>query len=54
MLDEAGRDCVPVSVDGGVDGGNASLIRQAGADILVAGSFIARSPDRAGAVLMLR
>lgn len=54
MLDDAGRRGVPVSVDGGVDGENASLIRQAGADILVAGSFIARSPDRAGAVLRLR
>ena len=54
MLDQAGRDRVPVSVDGGVDGANASPIRQAGADILVAGSFIARSPDRSEAVRRLR
>ncbi len=43
-----------LSVDGGVDAGNAAACREAGADILVAGTFICRAPDRAAAVRALR
>ena len=53
-LDELGRHGAIVSVDGGVDSGNAALLRRAGADMLVAGSFIVRSPDRSSAMEALR
>ncbi|MDM7992848.1 MAG: ribulose-phosphate 3-epimerase [Candidatus Fermentibacter sp.] len=53
-LDELGRDDALVSVDGGVDSSNAALLRNCGADMLVAGSFIARSSDRAAAMEALR
>lgn len=43
-----------LSVDGGVDAANAAACREAGADILVAGTFICRAPDRAAAVRALR
>ncbi len=54
MLDSAGRGDAMVAVDGGVDSRNAGELRAAGADILVAGSFIARSGDRARSVEELR
>lgn len=54
MLDRAGREQAMVSVDGGVDAGNASSLREMGADVLVAGSFIARSADPRAAVESLR
>lgn len=53
-LDRLGRTGAIVSVDGGVDSGNAGVLRSAGAGMLVAGSFIARNPDRAAAVEALR
>ncbi len=43
-----------ISVDGGVDGGNAAACRAAGADILVSGTYLLRAPDRAAAVRSLR
>jgi ribulose-phosphate 3-epimerase len=39
MLDEAGVDAL-IEVDGGVDGGNAATLADAGADVLVAGSAV--------------
>ncbi|NLP06472.1 ribulose-phosphate 3-epimerase [Candidatus Fermentibacteria bacterium] len=54
MLDSAGKEQAVVSVDGGVDAGNASSLRGMGADVLVAGSFIARSADPRAAVESLR
>lgn len=54
MLDRAGRGGVPVAVDGGVSDRNAAGLREAGADILVAGSYIVNSPDRRLAMEALR
>jgi len=34
-----------IEVDGGVDLGNAADLMQAGADVLVAGSSVFKSPD---------
>lgn len=46
LLDEAGNRA-PVEVDGGVDGGNAARIADAGAEILVAGAAVFGTPDAA-------
>ncbi len=43
-----------IQVDGGVNADNAPLLAQAGADILVAGSFILNNPDYYKAVTALR
>lgn len=43
-----------VEVDGGVNASNAAAVREAGADVLVAGSAVFGSPDRAAAVRALR
>lgn len=53
LLDEAGNRA-PVEVDGGVDGGNAARIADAGAEILVAGAAVFGTPDAASAVRALR
>jgi len=45
---------VELAVDGGVDAGNAALLRRCGADILVAGTAVFGAPDRARAVASLR
>lgn len=45
---------VEVEVDGGVKAGNARAIAQAGADILVAGSFVFNSEDPAAAIASIR
>ena len=43
-----------IEVDGGVSPANAGLLVQAGADVLVAGTAVFSSPDRAAAVATLR
>jgi ribulose-phosphate 3-epimerase len=43
-----------VSVDGGVDDETATLCREAGADILVAGTFLFKAEDRGRAIRDLR
>lgn len=43
-----------IEVDGGVNGDNAHLLREAGADILVAGSYIFKSDDRKKAIECIR
>jgi ribulose-phosphate 3-epimerase len=53
LLGSAGER-VLISVDGGVSADNAAALRAEGADILVAGSFIARAADPASAVRSLR
>jgi len=45
---------VELVVDGGVDAANASGVRRAGADVLVAGTAVFGSPDRARAIAQLR
>lgn len=43
-----------IQVDGGVDNRTAALCREAGADVLVSGSYIFRAEDRAAAISSLR
>ena len=56
LRDEIGRRgaSATIQVDGGVGEGNAAALREAGADILVAGSSVFRSEDPAGAIAALR
>ena len=51
---EIGKRKVLIEVDGGVNAENAQLLRKAGADVLAAGSFIFKSPDRAKAIKSLK
>ena len=51
---EIGKRKVLIEVDGGVNAENAQLLRKAGADVLAAGSFIFKSPDRANAIKSLK
>jgi ribulose-phosphate 3-epimerase len=51
---EIGKRKVLIEVDGGVNAENAPLLRKAGADVLAAGSFIFKSPDRAKAIKSLK
>lgn len=48
-----GKD-VYLSVDGGVNGGNAGRIKKAGADVLVSGSYIFKSRSYRKAIELLR
>jgi ribulose-phosphate 3-epimerase len=54
MLDDAGRWDALVSVDGGVDSSNAKTLVNAGASVLVSGSYITSSPDRVQAINSLK
>ena len=45
---------VQIEVDGGVSPSNAAALREAGADILVAGSSIFNAPDPAAAIAAMR
>lgn len=45
---------VDIQVDGGVDGETAVLCKEAGANVLVAGSYIFRSPDVKEAIEILK
>lgn len=53
LLDRAGNRA-PVSVDGGIDHGNAARVAAAGAEILVAGNAIFAGGDAEGATRALR
>ena len=53
MLDELNPDC-DVEVDGGIDAQTATLVKEAGANVLVAGSSVFGKPDRAAAIAALR
>jgi ribulose-phosphate 3-epimerase len=53
LLDRAGNDA-PIEVDGGIDATTVERIVEAGADILVAGSAVFRTPDPAGAARSLK
>ena len=52
-LDEINTDC-DIEVDGGINAKTASLVRHAGANVLVTGSYVFSSPDRAAAIASLR
>ncbi len=45
---------IPIEVDGGISGDNAGLLKEAGADILVAGSSVFGKADRKKAIQMLK
>lgn len=53
LIAETGRD-VRISVDGGMNNKTAPLVVEAGADVLVAGSFVFGAPDAAQAIASLR
>ncbi|MBI3128380.1 MAG: ribulose-phosphate 3-epimerase [Candidatus Tectomicrobia bacterium] len=53
MLD-ARKSGALLEVDGGVTAGNAAALREAGADVLVAGTAVFGSPDYAGAIREIR
>lgn len=49
-----GKPDMDIEVDGGVTEENAKLIKEAGANVLVAGSAIFRAPDAAAAIAKLK
>ena len=53
MLDEKCPEC-ELEVDGGVDAATAKLVKEAGANVLVAGSAVFGKADRAAAVRAIR
>ena len=53
MLDEVNPDCV-INVDGGVDANTCAVCKEAGADILVAGSAYFGAADRAEFVKIIQ
>ena len=54
MLEEQGLDEVHIQVDGGVNQATAAVIREAGANVLVAGNAVFGEKDRAAAIAVLR
>jgi ribulose-phosphate 3-epimerase len=53
MIDEAGSSCV-IEVDGGVNDKNAPILKEAGASMLVAGSFVFGAKDKTKAIASLK
>lgn len=53
MLEELNPDCL-IEVDGGVDPVTAPLVKEAGAEVLVAGSAVFGKQDRAAAIAAIR
>ncbi len=53
MLDKLNPDC-DLEVDGGIDPVTAPLVKEAGANVLVAGSAVFGKPDRAAAIRAIR
>jgi ribulose-phosphate 3-epimerase len=54
MLDERGLDRVHIEVDGGINEETAPLVKQAGANVLVAGNAVFAEPDRREAIARIR
>ncbi|MHA6484586.1 ribulose-phosphate 3-epimerase [Paenibacillus sp. strain BS8-2] len=54
MLNDRGLDHVHVQVDGGINAETAPLVREAGANVLVAGNAVFAQQDRAAAIAALR
>jgi len=54
MLDQRGLQHVHIEVDGGIHEQTAKQVIEAGADVLVAGSSVFRTSDRAAAIRRLR
>lgn len=53
MIQASGRP-IMLEVDGGVHTGNAAAVREAGADVLVAGSAVFSAPDMRAAIQTIR
>ncbi len=53
LIDERHPDC-ELEVDGGIDAHTSALVKRAGANVLVAGSAVFKSPDRAKAIFDIR
>lgn len=53
MLNELNPDC-DLEVDGGIDPTTAPLVKEAGANVFVAGSAVFGKPDRAAAIAAIR
>ena len=51
---EIGKPDLDIEIDGGVTEGNAKTIREAGANVLVAGSAVFRSPDMKATISSLK
>lgn len=54
MLDERGLDRVHIEVDGGINEETAPLVKQAGANVLVAGNAVFAESDRGKAIARIR
>jgi len=54
MLTERGRSDIYIQVDGGINRDTAALVKEAGANSLVAGTYIFGHPNRKEAILSLR
>jgi len=54
MLERHGRNDIYVQVDGGINAATAALVKEAGANSLVAGTYIFGHADRAAAIASLR
>lgn len=54
LLNACGREEALIAVDGGIDSTNAGELASCGADVMVSGSFVARSDDPAAAIESLR
>jgi ribulose-phosphate 3-epimerase len=53
-LSEGGRSDIYIQVDGGINAHTAALVKEAGANSLVAGTYIFGQEDRAAAITTLR
>lgn len=53
LIDESGKDIL-IEVDGGINNENARLVREAGADVLVSGSYVFKSKDYKKAIESLK
>jgi len=54
MLEANGRKDIHVQVDGGINAETSPLVREAGADVIVAGNAVFTEKDRAAAIAALR
>jgi ribulose-phosphate 3-epimerase len=54
MLEKHGRSDIYIQVDGGINAETAALVQEAGANSLVAGTYIFSQDNRAAAILALR
>ncbi|EXX85194.1 ribulose-phosphate 3-epimerase [Paenibacillus darwinianus] len=54
MVEARGLDGFLIQVDGGINKETAPLVKEAGADVLVAGNAVFAHPDRAAAIAELR